>query len=142
MTADEAAHAADAHAPSGGSGDPTGGIATRFIEALRRLEREGDVDAIAGLYATDAVCGNLLRMDAFAGSQGAREFWTAYRGQFGEIASSFVTIVEGDGTAALEWSSIGTIGGREVAYRGVTVLESADGRLRRTCAYFDPTALA
>lgn len=117
------------------------GIAARFIDALQRLERDGEVDALVELYAPDAVAGNVLRVDAFSGTDGARTFWTAYRDQFGEIASTFANIVEGDDAAALEWSSTGTINGRDVEYRGVTVLESAGGALRRTCAYFDPTAL-
>jgi len=125
----------DAHAPS------AAGIAARFIDALQRLEREGDVEALVELYAADGVAGNVLRIDAFHGADGAREFWSAYRGQFGEIASTFVNVIEGD-TAALEWSSTGTINGRSVEYRGVTVVEAADGEVRRTCAYFDPTALA
>lgn len=125
--------------PDGASAD---GITARFIDALQRLERDGDVDALAGLYAADSVAGNVLRVDAFHGVDGAREFWSAYRDQFGEIASTFDNVIEGDGTAALEWSSKGTINGRPVEYRGVTVLEAGDGELRRTCAYFDPTALA
>ena len=121
---------------------PADGITARFIDALQRLERDGDVDALAGLYAADAVAGNVIRVDAFQGVEGAREFWSAYRSQFGEITSTFDNVIEGDGTAALEWSSTGTINGRPVEYRGVTVLEAAAGELRRTCAYFDPTALA
>lgn len=125
--------------PDGRSAD---GIAARFIDALQRLERDGDVEALVGLYAADSVAGNVLRVDAFHGADGAREFWSAYRSQFGEVTSTFANVIEGDDTAALEWSSTGTSNGRPVEYRGVTVLEAAGGELRRTCAYFDPTALA
>jgi ketosteroid isomerase-like protein len=119
-----------------------GGIAARFIDALQQLERDGDVEALVALYAADGVAGNVLRVDAFSGVDGAREFWSAYRSQFGEIASTFANVIEADDAVALEWSSTGTINGRTVEYRGVTVVESAGGEIRRTCAYFDPSALA
>ena len=101
-----------------------------------------DVEPIASLYRHDGVAGNVLHIDGFHGVDGAREFWTAYRDQFGEISSTFANVIEGAGTAALEWSSAGTINGRRVEYRGVTVLEATEGALRRTCAYFDPRSLA
>ena len=117
-------------------------LTARFIDALRRLEEDGDVEALVGLYASDAVAGNVLRVDGYRGPDGAREFWTAYRHQFRTVTSTFDNVVQGDGVAALEWSSTGTVNGRSVAYRGVTVLEADGDAVSRTCAYFDPTALA
>jgi len=119
-----------------------GDITGRFIDALRLLEQDGDVEALVALYAPDGVAGNVLRVDGYQGADGAREFWSAYRHQFATVSSTFDNVVQGDDVAALEWSSTGTVNGRPVAYRGVTVLETDGGALRRTCAYFDPTALA
>jgi predicted ester cyclase len=117
-------------------------IAAPFVAALERLERDGDVEAMASLYRADGVAGNVLHVDGFHGVDGVREFWGAYRSQFGEISSTFENVIEDGERVALEWSSIGTINGRRVEYRGVTVLEANGGALRRTCAYFDPKALA
>jgi hypothetical protein len=117
-------------------------LPARFIDALRRLEQDGDVEALVALYASDAVAGNVLRVDGYEGPDGARELWSAHRHQLGTVTSTFDNVVEGDGVAALEWSSTGTVDGRSVADRGVTVLEVDGDALRRTCASFDPTALA
>lgn len=120
---------------------PMDGLAARFVDALRQLEGDGDVGPLADLYAADSVAGNVLRVDAFSGPDGAREFWTKYREQFGEIASTFDNVIDADGAIALEWSSTGTMQDREVTYRGVTIIEATDDRITRSCAYFDPTAL-
>ncbi len=115
--------------------------ADAFIEALGRLERDRDVDTIVGLYADDAVAGNVLRPDEFKGKDGAREFWAAYRDEFGEISSTFRNVVVADGAVALEWSTEGTIDGAAISYAGVTVLELDGDKIRRSCAYYDPSAL-
>lgn len=120
---------------------PTDGLADDFVAALARLERDGDVQPLVDLYADESVSGNVLRVDAFSGPAGANEFWTSYREQFGTIESTFDNVIENDGAIALEWSSTGTMQGRDVAYRGVTIVEVAGDRIVRSCAYFDPTAL-
>lgn len=126
--------------------DATSGTAramtTRFIDALGRLESEGDADALVALYAPDAVAGNVVKPDAGQGEQGVRHFWEQYRSSFDEIRSTFRNEVEGDGAAALEWQSEGSMKGNPLRYAGVTVLEFGEGGITRSCAYFDPTALA
>ena len=117
-------------------------IARRFIDALHTLESDRTADALAGLYAQDATSGNIATTRTYEGPDGAREFWTGYREAFGEIRSEFRNVVAGDGAAMLEWQSTGTLaGGDEVAYEGVTVLETSGDRITRSTAYFDPRAI-
>jgi len=116
--------------------------AERFIEALRRLERERDVDDIASLYADDAELDNPTHQTPRHGAGGAREFWRHYRDTFDEIESTFRSVVESGDVAALEWTSRGrAVGGEPFEYAGVSVLEFEGDRIRRFRAYFDPADL-
>jgi hypothetical protein len=124
-------------APSGAAP----GMAGRFVEALRSLERDGDPGPVSGLYADDSRAGSVQRPDAHQGRVGVRQFWAAYRSTFGTVESTFRTVVEGDHAAALEWTTAGTVGGQLVRYDGVTVLEFDDGWIVRSCAYYDATQL-
>lgn len=128
-----------------GLGQPTGmatDIAQRFIDALHELESDRSATALAELYADGAVSGNTATTRTFDGPDGAREFWTGYRDAFGDIRSEFRNVVSGDASAALEWTSTGTLpGGEEVSYEGVTVLEFEQDHLTRSTAYFDPRAI-
>jgi ketosteroid isomerase-like protein len=117
-------------------------LAQRFIDALHTLESDRTADALADLYADGAVAGNTATTRTYDGPDGAREFWSGYRDAFGDIRSEFRNVVAGDGAAALEWTSTGTLpGGDEVSYEGVTVLELDGDRITRSTAYFDPRAI-
>lgn len=76
-------------------------VTNKFVEALRMLEDSEDVEPLATLYAPDSVVGNLIAPDQFQGSNGARAFWTEYRGTFETAKSVFRNIIAGDGSAAL-----------------------------------------
>ena len=117
------------------------GVAQRFVEALRTLEREGDPTALADLYAEKSRSGNVQHPDGFRGPDGARQFWLTYRSTFGEVRSEFRTVVASDDAVALEWTTEGTVGGRPVRYDGVTVLDLVGGQIARSCAYYDATRL-
>lgn len=117
-------------------------LAERFIDALRALERERDLEAIAGLFAAESEIGNIVSPRQFSGLEGAREFWRSYRSTFDAMESTFRNVVAADGRAALEWVTHGTsTDGDPFSYSGVSMLEFADGRIRRFWAYFDPHAL-
>lgn len=117
-------------------------VANTFIEALRALERDKDAEPLAALYTDDAAVGNVQAPDRFRGPEGARKFWGEYRGTFQTLESKFRNVIAGNGKAALEWTTTGTVfDGTNVAYSGVTVLESEGDKLTRSCAYFDPTDL-
>ena len=109
-----------------------------FTNALHLLEKASDVDGIAALFSDDAVLSNPLAVHDADEGGAAKAFWTAYRAPFEEISSEFVNIVEGDGTAMLEWRSDGTVRGQAVSYSGVSVLEFANNRISSFRAYFDP----
>jgi len=114
----------------------------RFIDGLRKLEADGDVDELAGLYGPESLCGNTATTTTHQGPEGAREFWSGYRKAFDEIRSEFREAIQDGDAAALEWVTEARLrGGEAVRYEGVTVLEIEGGAVRRSTAYFDPRAL-
>lgn len=116
--------------------------ADRFIEALRALEEDDNLDDMVSLYADGAELRNPTDDAGHRGPEGARRFWDAYRHTFDEIHSEFHSVAEGDGVAMLEWTSRGRMaGGEEIEYDGVSVVEFDGDRIRRFRAYFDPLAL-
>lgn len=117
-------------------------IAQKFIDALHTLEETKDAEPLTALYSDDAKVGNMIAPDQFTGKDGARRFWTEYRGTFDMARSTFRNVIAGDGGAALEWTTEGTsFEGRSLRYTGVTILESDGERVSRSSAYFDPAAL-
>lgn len=117
--------------------------AEEFIAALRRCEEEGDVEALAALYADDARTSNPTDQSPHAGVEGARTFWHAYRQSFATIHSTFHSALESDDRVMLEWTSrCRTAAGLETSYDGVSVFETRDGKIVRFTAYFDPMDLA
>lgn len=117
-------------------------LAKKFIEALRRLEAERDLETISSLFAEDSEIGNVVTGDNKNGSGGARRFWQHYRDNFGEIESTFRNQIVTDKTAALEWQSEGTSAdGNRFSYEGVSILEFAGDKISRFHAYFDPNEL-
>lgn len=120
----------------------TGGMAARFIAALGQLEAERDVDALVALYTDDAETGNVNVPHGFQGRDGARKFWTEYRGTFGEMKSEFRNQIDAGDRVALEWTTTGTsVEGQPLEYSGVSILEVRDDKVARFQAYFDPSAL-
>ena len=117
-------------------------VARKFIDALRALEETRDVEALTALYTDNASIGNVLRPDQFHGPQGARQFWTEYRGTFDQARSEFRNVIASGGAAALEWTTEGTsFDGKPVRYSGVTILDIDGDKVTRSSAYFNPSAL-
>lgn len=114
----------------------------KFIEALRKLEAEENLDEIVSLFSDDSKIGNVAAADHLQGQKGAREFWKSYRDTFGEIESTFKNKIVSDGVAALEWTSKGTSkDGSRIDYEGVSILEFNGDRIKRFFAYFNPGKL-
>src|SRR3712207_4097251 len=111
--------------------------ANGFIEALRRLERDRDVEALVEIHTEDCEVGNVSVDETFRGHEGLREFWTQYRKTFGEMKSTFRNVFATEEGAALEWTTEGTSNGDSVSYAGVSILEIEGGKVRRFMAYFD-----
>ena len=117
-------------------------VVNAFIQALWTLEETKDAGPLAALYAEDALIGNVIAPDHYHGPDGAKTFWTEYRGSFESAKSKFRNVIAGDGNAALEWTTEGTsFNGSPLSYSGVTILEIEDGKVTRSSAYFDPSAL-
>ena len=119
-------------------------VADKFVEALRRLEEDRDVEAlVVEIHTEDCDVGNVAVPRTFSGHEGLREFWTSYRDTFGEIKSEFRNVLADDaGHAALEWNTSGDANGKDVSYDGVSLLEIEDGRVSRFRAHFDPRTVS
>ncbi len=116
--------------------------AQTFIDALHALENSKDAEPMAALYTPDSTVGNVHAPDSFHGPDGAREFWSKYRGTFRNLHSEFRNVIATDTRAALEWTTQGeAFDGKPFEYSGVTILETEGGQVTRSCAYFDPAAL-
>lgn len=114
----------------------------QFIDALRVLEDDGDPEPLVELFAADAECGTIATPRRFRGRDGAREFWTQDRALFGEVSSEFRAILHGPDGLALEWVRCGqSPSGGYVEYEGLSLLELADGEIRRFRAFYDPSRL-
>jgi ketosteroid isomerase-like protein len=114
-------------------------VADRFVEALRKLEKDRDVEALVEIHTEDCDVGNVAVPKTFSGHDGLREFWTSYRDTFGEMNSEFRNVFADEaGHAALEWNTSGDANGNEVSYDGVSLLEIEDYKVSRFRAYFDP----
>ena len=112
-----------------------------FIEALRKLEEDRDVEAMVEIHTEDCEVGNVSVSETFRGHDGLREFWTEYRKTFGEMKSTFRNVFVTEEGAALEWTTEGTSNGGTVTYAGVSILEVEGGKVSRFMAYFNPRAL-
>jgi steroid delta-isomerase-like uncharacterized protein len=116
-------------------------VADGFVEALRKLEEDRDVEALVEIHTEDCEVGNVAVSQTFRGHDGLREFWTEYRKTFGEMKSTFRNVFATEEGAALEWTTEGTSDGHTVSYDGVSILEVEGGKIRRFMAYFDTRAL-
>lgn len=121
-------------------------LSQTFIEALKRLESERDVEGIAGLFGATAEISNPLVKHRHSEANGAKHFWSQYRDAFEDISSEFRTVQDLDGISFLEWKSHGSMEGQDFTYGGVSVLEHSDGKITAFRTYFDtrqlPTAQA
>jgi hypothetical protein len=89
-------------------------VAEKFVEALRSLEEERDVDALVEIHTDDCDVGNVAVPSTFSGHDGLREVWTNYRDTFGEMRSEFRNVFADEaGHAALEWNTTGEANQRQ-----------------------------
>ena len=117
-------------------------VADKFVEALRELEEDRDVEALVEIHTEDCDVSNVAVPKTFSGHEGLREFWTSYRDTFGEMRSEFRNVFADDaGHAALEWNTSGDANGNDVSYDGVSLLEIENGKVSRFRACFDPRTI-
>lgn len=118
------------------------GMADRFISALAQLEEGREVEPLIALYGDDADVGNINVPERFHGPDGARRFWTEYRGTFDTMKSEFRNVIATPERIALEWTTRGTsVDGKPIEYDGVSILEVEGETVTRFRAYFDPSDL-
>jgi ketosteroid isomerase-like protein len=117
-------------------------VAEGFVEALRKLEEEENIEPLVEIHTEDCEAGNVSVPGTFRGDEGLREFWRSYRSTFGEMRSEFRNVFATEDGAALEWTTTGTSNGDSVSYDGVSILEIEGDKVRRFMAYFDTRDLA
>ena len=117
-------------------------VAEGFVEALRKLEEEENIEPLIEIHTEDCEVGNVSVPGTFRGHEGLREFWRSYRSTFGEMRSEFRNVFATKDGAALEWTTTGTSNGDSVSYDGVSILEIEGDKVRRFMAYFDTRDLA
>ncbi|WP_224240639.1 nuclear transport factor 2 family protein [Hyalangium gracile] len=116
--------------------------AQRFVDALAKLEESGELEALVSLFGDDAQVSNAASSRVFSGQDGARQFWTEYKGMLAQVRSTFRNMIESADRVALEWETQGTAhNGAAVNYEGVSIIEWDGDRIRRFYAYFDPGLL-
>jgi ketosteroid isomerase-like protein len=116
--------------------------AQRFVDALAKLEKSGDVESLVSLFSEDAQVSNAASRRVFSGIDGARQFWTEYKATLARVRSTFRNMIEAADRVALEWETQGTAhNGAAVNYEGVSIIEWDGDHIRRFYAYFDPGLL-
>ena len=112
-----------------------------FEKALQRLDEAGDAADLLARFSDGAEL-HRPEVDGQAATSDAETFWKAYRAQFDEISAEFTHRTETDQHAALEWHSRGRLAaGRDIAYRGVSLLTFDDtGLVTRFATYYDTAA--
>jgi ketosteroid isomerase-like protein len=94
-----------------------------------------------GLFSDDASLTKLGRTARVG--DGSKKFWAEYLHAFPEASTTFVSAVEQESGAALEWrSKVRLQDGRNVSYDGVTMLDFDQDRIVNLRTYFDTEPLA
>src|SRR3712207_9467959 len=96
----------------------------RFTDELHVVGNDRAVQPMVDLTGDDAQLVKLDEHHETRGKDGAKTFWEDYRNVFGDLGTTFTHSVVGEDSAALEWTSTGTLrSGKPFRYRGVTVIE-------------------
>ena len=113
----------------------------RFTAALHTIDSDRDVAPMLELTGDDAELMKLDERNETSGKDGAQTFWEDYRNVFGDLETTFTSSVIGETSAALEWTSTGTLrSGKPFTYKGVTVIEGDEERLSGVRTYYDSAA--
>lgn len=113
-------------------------LAEQFMRALQRFEQTDEIEPLLELFHEECEALNLGRTEPARGIREVEAFWRDYRSALRGIQSEFSHVIEDEAGAVLEWVSRGALAnGEPVQYRGVSVLETDGGRVRRLRTYFD-----
>ena len=112
-----------------------------FMEAIKEMELSRSVDQLLLLFTADATLDSIAYDEPRTGLADIRTFWEEYLGAFKEVATKFTQVINVNDVAVLEWTSKGTLtNGLPVRYRGATLLEFVDDRVKSFRAYYDSAA--
>lgn len=112
--------------------------AEKFMQTLRQIEDNKDVEPLVSLFTENAELSNLATSSPLQGKDGARQFWQKYLSVFQQINSKFTNVVESNGSAVLEWNAEGTLtSGEPLKYQGVSIIETVNGKVQRFRTYYD-----
>lgn len=113
-------------------------LTDEFVRALARFEATGELEPLLALFHDDGEALTLGRTEPARGYDELEGFWRDYRAMFRGIRTEVAHVIEGESGAVLEWVSRGSLAnGEPVTYKGVTVLETEAGRIRRCRTYYD-----
>jgi len=110
----------------------------RFIEALKQAEQSKDVNPLGQMFSEEASLSRIGQHGSRLGQEGARVFWQEYLAAFDQVRSEFTKVLQGEGFTALEWRSERTAqNGTRIAYAGVSLIETTDGKVIAFRTYYD-----
>ena len=113
-------------------------FAETFMSTLQQIEQSRDPEALVQLFGENSELLNLALTEPMRGQEGARRFWTNYLAAFESIRSTFHHHLSTENDAVLEWVSEGVMtSGQPFNYRGVSVIEHADGKATKFRTYYD-----
>ncbi|WP_232337809.1 nuclear transport factor 2 family protein [Deinococcus arboris] len=116
------------------------GTTQAFMAALQNAEASGQLDDLLALHAEEVTLRN-LSAHSWQGLDGARDFWQTYLDNFDQIHSEFSRSQEASGLGLMEWEATGQLkGGRDIAYRGVSLIDLQDGKVTAFRTYYDSAA--
>ena len=114
----------------------------QFAEALLGLETSGDTAPMGALFTDDAPVLSIDGGPDRTGPSGIEELFTTYLAQFDRVRTTFTAVTEGTGRSALEWRSEATVlGGRDVVYLGVTIIDLEGEKVSGFRTVYDSAAL-
>ena len=108
-----------------------------WLEGYRKAWVDRDPEAAAALFTEDSKYREEPYKDAFAGSEGVRQYWTDVTATQSDITLRWGDpVIDGDRTAVEWWVTL-TNGGTPVTLAGsMTLLFSEDGRCRELREYW------
>ena len=151
MTAETApgqdAENAETSNPTSSSAQAGTSRAQTFIDALHKLEKEGEAEAetnaakLAELYSSDATLTNAaleLTGKEAKGREAIAAFWREYRATLGEAYSEFSHVTESAEAAGLFWT---TQSQDATKYHGATLLQFNGNEITFFRGYYDTREL-
>ena len=128
--------------------------ATQIGERLNEAMARGDLEAVVGQYAPDAVM--VGPEGTFRGAEQIEEYWRAFLNAFSDIEVAPLARIDGGETAVEEWTVTATHSGpldvlgaepipatgRRLSVRGVDVVAAREGRIVEHRIYWDQMELA